>query len=111
MFFFWWGGRWVDFLGAWCALHKYIYNVKTHLINWIQHNTQHTTQRRIAQLPLTPQATRGLLLRRAEPNPNNQNGAVELVFQIGALDLKTKVIFEGVDGWMDGRMTRCFNFF
>ena len=61
----------------------------------LTHQTQHHThkQRRITQLPLTPQSTRGLLLRRPEPNAANNNGAVELIFQIGALDLKTKVIF------------------
>lgn len=55
-----------------------------------QNNHNHA-QRRIAQLPLTPSSTRGLLLRRPEPNKENRNGAVELIFQIGDLDLKTKV--------------------
>lgn len=69
------------------ALHTHIHYILNLFIV-----LSNTPQRRIAQLPLTPASTRGLLLRRAEPNPDNSNAAVELVFQIGAPgDLKAKV--------------------
>jgi hypothetical protein len=33
----------------------------------------------------------GYLLRRREPNPENENCAVEVIYQIGSKDVKDKV--------------------